>query len=116
MMGVSLVLKESALVVCLQISVSKSVMTALMHLSAAKSVPGDGTKSLNVLFRNSNLVLVLYAEGLCLVARELSFLPGVLGMSRLIRSGVIASCSRGFRDAVSRTCSTWVCCSSSLRQ
>lgn len=38
MMGVSLVLKKSALVVCLQISVSKSVMTALMHLSAVKSV------------------------------------------------------------------------------
>lgn len=51
-------------------------------------------------------MLVLYAEGFCLVARELSFLLGVLGMSRLIRSDFVASCSRGFQDAVSPTCST----------
>lgn len=94
-----------ALVVCLQISVSKSVMSALMHLSAVKSVLWDGTKCLNVLFRNSNLVLVLCAEGFCLVTRELSFLPGVLGMSRLIRSDSVASYSRGFQEVMS-PCST----------
>lgn len=51
-------------------------------------------------------MLVLCAEGFCLVAGELSFLPGVLGMNRLIRSDFVASCSRGFQDAVSPACST----------